>query len=587
MSGDPAEIVRLDEDTPRPTTADDLIAQSDLTAADVDAADALAREAARRGARTSAEAARLAAALAPAVTLYDYQKDIVTNARRFIAMMICRQGGKTFASTLRVARKLLAGPLPYYILSRSERQSANAIAQLATHLRALERALAARGKRLAGAGAAPKWTQQRLRFTRADGSGAEYTRLAVALPNGSRGVGLPASPDTVVGISGCVYGDEFALHRDSREVFGRLFPVISRRREYEMILTSTPRGLGNKFHEIMTSPDYAEIFHRMVVPIAEAVRQGLRLFDYNGDAVTDEAGIERLRKALKDDETWREEYLCEFVDDVSQLLSYELIGRCERLHLPDGAPYTVAELPADFVPGRDSLARLMAGRLGTGELFLGFDQARHRDLSVIWIDEAAGRESWARAILVMRNWDYERQEATLWQAMELPNVRLAAIDATGLGERTAERTVTRYGMKAVAVNFSSRVVDRRGVTHPAKAILARSILERHQDGLDRYPVMDLIRDDFHKVKRKRGASPDTFSYFADDDATGHADVFTAKALADYCAQELREYSGRVDGLRIAAAPTLRSRGLPMRAEDARDDGATGDTADRGMGVLVA
>ena len=85
------------------------------------------------------------------------------------------------------------------------------------------------------------------------------------------------------------------------------------------------------------------------------------------------------------------------------------------------------------------------------------------------------------------------------------------------------------------------------------------------------PVMDLIRDDFHRVKRKRGLSPDSFTYFADNDETGHADIFTAKALCDVVAQELKEYGGIIDGMRIAPeaeAPVhMFSRNRPDHSDD--------------------
>ena len=53
------------------------------------------------------------------------------------------------------------------------------------------------------------------------------------------------------------------------------------------------------------------------------------------------------------------------------------------------------------------------------------------------------------------------------------------------------------------------------------------------------------------MKRKAGNSPDSFTYFADSDETGHADIFTAKALSDLVCQELAEYGGLVAGMRIA------------------------------------
>lgn len=533
MPDDARQITAVEEDVLKQTSAEELIARSDLTHDDVERADEIAKQ------RLKGRAL---------VALTEYQKLIVTAVRKFIAVMICRQGGKTFASTLRIARKVLETRMPYYILSRSERQSGNAIAQLVVHLRAIEKALRAKGKKI---GASLACASQRLRYTHADGSELQYTRLTVGVPNGSKVVGLPSTPDTVVGVTGSVYGDEFATHRNQREVYGRLFPIISRRAEYEMVLTSTPRGISGKWYEIMTSKDFEEIFLRVTVDIFKAVQQGLVLYDYKGEAITNDAGIERLRQALKDPDMWYEEYLCKFIDDALNLLTYEMIARCERLHDVDGKPYEIVELEEGFDPARDNLAKAIEAKCHGGSLYLGFDQARRRNLSEIWVDEELNGELWQRARLSMFNKDYEYQEAVLWQVMSMQKLRRGGIDATGLGGRTAERTVTRFGSKAVAIDFNSTLLDRNGTKHPVKSLLARVIMERHQDCTDHYPVDDDIRDDLHKPKRKRGANPDQFTYFADDDETGHADIFTAKALCDVVFQELKEYAGRADGMRIA------------------------------------
>jgi len=530
----PDDVVHTEEDSPRNISIEDLVDNSDLSQDDLDRSDEEAKEALKGRS---------------AVTLTNYQKLIVQAKARFLSFMVCRQGGKTFAATLRVAQKVMSDVQNYYEFSRSERQSGNAVAQTAVHLKAMEKALKNKGKRLS---INTKYSSQDLRVTRADGSTFEYRRLTVGLPNGSKVIGLPASPDTTVGITGSMYCDEFALHRDSRRIYSRLFPIVSRRKEYEFLVTSTPRGIGNKFYEIMTSDDYEEIFYRIIIDIFDAVKQGLMLFDYKGEPITDDDGIERLRKALKDQDAWDEDYLVKFIDDVLNLLTYDMIGRCESQHDEDGKPYDILRLPTDFNPSVTDLTKLVQPYLKGHDLYLGFDQARRKDLSVIWLDEDISGQLYQRAMIIMEKKDYEFQEATLWQFMRHPKLRRAGIDATGLGDRTAERAVTRFGSKAIAINFSSKLIDRRGESHPVKSLLARTMMERHQDGSDHYPILDIIRDDFHRVKRKRGGSPDTFTYFADHDDTGHADIFTAKALCDVVFQELLEYGGKVDGVRVGS-----------------------------------
>lgn len=557
------DLVKVEEDAIRTTSADELIANSELTADDIAATEELAKASKKHGG---------------IVTLAEYQQLIVETAARFLAFMVCRQGGKTFASTLRIVRKVLTTVLNYYILSRSERQSANAIAQAAAHARALEKMAKARGKQLA----AKAYTAQKLRVHRRDGSALEYNRLTIGMPNGARIIGLPASPDTVVGISGAVYCDEFALHRDSREIYARIFPVVSRRKEYELLITSTPRGVGNKFHDIMTGESFAEVFTRLIVDIYAAVEQGLVLFDYKGEQIRDAAGVERLKAALKDDDRWNEEYLVQFVNDTMALLTHEMISQCEALHDPDGKIYEPlnVDLQPNFDPAKEDLAKLL--NLKGGDLFVGHDVARQRDLSVIWVDELIDGRLWQRGLVKMRKIDYELQEAVLWQFLAHPRLRKAGIDATGLGGRTAERAVTKFGSRIVPLNFSSSIKDRHGRPTPVKSMIARVMRERHQDGRDRYPIRDEIRDDFLRVKRKQGGTPDTFTYFADHDETGHADIFTAKALSAVVAQELIEFGGRVEAMRLAppAEVSLDNERERMRLEDA---GLTGGGDFAGVG----
>ena len=533
----PETVVKVEEDTLQTTSAEELIAKSDLTADHV----AAAEEIALRPAKGKA-----------IVQLFPSQIELVTSVKKFIAFMACRQYGKTFCSTLRVAKRVIEAAHAYYELSRSERQSQNAIAQTAVHCRAVEKAAAALGKRI---GKRAAYSTQRFRAIRADGSEGQYTRLKIELPNGGRIIGLPSSPDTVVGISGSIYFDEFAVQKNQRELWSRLYPVVSTQTIYEMLMSSTPRGKIGKWYEIMVSDKYADVFHRIVVDIRKAVAEGKRYKDSDNNPVLDEAGIERLRLALGDDDSWNEDYLVAFNDDELTLLNYDLIGRCESLLRPDGKPYEILFEDFHDAPQFDPTSGSLAKRLdrylvGDGDLYVGHDIARTRDLSVIWIDQEHDGHLWQVGLIVMRNKDFEFQEQVLWQFLDLPKCRKAGIDATGMGSRTAERAVTRYGSKIVAVNFASRLVDRRGETHAAKALLARTILERHQTGSDRYPVRDDVRDDLHRVKRKRSSSPDSFTYFADDDASGHADIFTSKALADVVYQELREFGGTVDGIRI-------------------------------------
>lgn len=544
--------IRVEEDSGRAISADELIANSEAITAD------------------SIAAAEELASNKKASLLYETQRAIVECQSKFIGAKCCRRYGKDFTFSLRISRKILEHLAhKYHIFSRSQRQSGDSMGQLAVHLRAIEKALRARGKKLA----ASEYHSSLVRVSRRDGSQVEYTKLRVRLPNGSTAVALPASPDTCVGSTGSVWFNEFGVlpKQTQIDMFSYLQPMVSSKREFELTMSSTPRGLGTKFHEIFTSAIYRKVFTLFEVDIFKAVSEGATFFDYLNQRVVDAEGIERLREALHDEDRWKTEYLVEFAADLSALLDYETIGRCESLHDEDGHEYRILDfdVPQKFDPGQDDLTKLLS--LKGGQLFLGHDIARQRDLSVIWLDEEIEGRLWNRALITMHRIDFERQEQILWQFLNLPRMRKAGIDATGMGARTAERAVTRFGSKVVPINFSASIPDRHGKATPVKALIARVIRERHQDGLDRYPIMDKIRDDFIRVKRKQGGSPDTFTYFADSDETGHADIFTAKGLCDLVAQELIEFGGIVDGMRITDGSADIWRGPPGNKMTLRPD----------------
>ena len=70
----------------------------------------------------------------------------------------------------------------------------------------------------------------------------------------------------------------------------------------------------------MTEPTVEEggIWSRHIVTIHDAIKDGLI------------ANVDELRKVAGDEDTWRQEYLCEFVDETSAFISYEMITACQH-----------------------------------------------------------------------------------------------------------------------------------------------------------------------------------------------------------------------------------------------------------------
>ena len=111
-------------------------------------------------------------------------------------------------------------------------------------------------------------------FKAKDGKAAKVQVLAFA--SGSSIYALSSNPDAIVGKTGHVKLDAFALHKDQRTLYAVAKPVIQWGGTLSII--STHRGIGTVFNEIII--DIREHGNRMgwslhTIPIQTAVDQGL------------------------------------------------------------------------------------------------------------------------------------------------------------------------------------------------------------------------------------------------------------------------------------------------------------------------
>ncbi|ENU32437.1 terminase large subunit domain-containing protein [Acinetobacter parvus] len=403
----------------------------------------------------------------PIIELYDYQKRYLSDTSRFKAAMFSRQSGKTFTSTLEIALDCAKADaekrrVRWVILSRGERQAKEAMNEgLKVHLNAL----------------AAGYEAYEYDFD------VDTRALEIELPYGSKVTALPANPDTARGFSANVFLDEFAIHKDSRAIWGALFPVVSKN-GLKLRVVSTPKGKGNKFYEIMTAD--SEVWSRHVVDIHQAVADGL------------ERNIEELRQGLNDEELWQQEYLLHWIDEASAWLDFDLINSCEEEH---------AGIPENYAGGM---------------CYVGVDIAARNDLFVIWILEQVGDVFWTREIIERKRISFAEQDMLLNDVFQRYRVIRCCMDQTGMGEKPVEDAQRRYG--------SDRV---EGVlfTGPNKLTMATRGKECFQDRRIRIPQgNDALRADLHKLKKVTGPTG-TPRFEADSDSAGHADRTWAAFLA--------------------------------------------------------
>ena len=424
--------------------------------------------------------------------LLPYQVRWANDRSRMKIGMFARQTGKTFTTTFEIVDRAVEASLtgkrdPWLILSRSEWQAKEAIEDgIKRHANAYQ---------LGFESSEYDWKSE---------AGFSYTAHEVRFGSGSRVTALAANPDTARGPSRNVFLDEFAIHRDSKEIWGALFPVISA--GWDIRVTSTPKGRQGKFYELMTGKD--DVWSRHVVDIYQAVADGLP------------RDVDELRAGLGDEDLWAQEFELQWLDEASAWLTYELIASCEEAGA--GSP--------DGYQG--------------GVCFLGWDIAVRKDLSVIWVMEVVGDVLWTREIVAMKRVKLTEQYDVFDDVMRRYRVGRACLDQTGLGEGPVAEMQRRHGaLRVEGVVF----------TGATKLVMATAGKQRFEDRTIRIPEGDAaLRADLHKLRRVAGPTgAPRFVAERDDD---HADRTWACFLAINAAGE-----AHVE----AAGATVPPRPLPM------------------------
>ena len=407
---------------------------------------------------------------APALTLYPYQKAWLASKACFKVGMFARQTGKTFTTTLGIVNDVLDAEAAgrssdWVILSRGERQAREAMIKgVHKHLRAYAAAFKA---------VEYDWGK--------DEDGAKIKALEAKLPGGNRITALPANPDTARGFSANVFLDEFAFHQDSRAIWASVFPVVSA--GWKCWVTSTPNGKGNKFYDLMTGQD--DGWERHTCDIYRAVADGLP------------RDVEKLRRALGDEDAWAQEYELKWLDEASAWLPFDLISAAENPHA-----------------GKPELT-------GSGQTFVGVDIGIRGDLWVAWVLERVGDVLWTREVVTLRRATFAEQDAALDALVTRYRPLRLAMDQTGLGEKPVEDAQRRYGSRVEGVIFGTS----------SKQALAQELKDAMEDRRLRIPEGDAaLRADLHKVQRVTSATGAP-RFVAERDGQGHADRFWALALA--------------------------------------------------------
>lgn len=212
-----------------------------------------------------------------------WQASVLRSESKRLLLNCCRQSGKSTTTATKALHTALYKPQSLTLIaSPSLRQSGELFRKIRSSLDHLK---------------------QRPRLL-------EDNKLSLTLENGSRIVSLPGDQSTVRGYSGVslILEDEAAQVSD--DFYQAILPMLIVNRG-TMILMSTPFGKRGHFFEEWQHG--GEMWQRIQVDATQCPRMTLEELE--------------KQKISMGDMFFRQEYMCEFVDNIMQTFSYDCIQR--------------------------------------------------------------------------------------------------------------------------------------------------------------------------------------------------------------------------------------------------------------------
>ncbi len=362
----------------------------------------------------------------------DYQRESIDDPKRIQADFWCRQSGKDFTTAFKVVLRGLEGGADWLVGSLTQRQADLNHEKCAVHARAMAEVMC------------PEEDEE----FEADlgGKTFTFTKRILTLPSGVRIISLPGrDPDSWAGYTANIILTEYALFPNGGHKHWATVSPIALTNGLSIWIITTPRTKDTKAYDIRTNKRGR--YSVRTVDIYRAVADGLILRDEDGTPCS----IEEFKEIYDDLVGWETEYLVRECDDLDALIGWSDIEAAYEDY-----DYTLLDLRDDrgYAPNAENIFAVKLAGL-PGRLTCGWDVARKRHLSVLWINEQVGDRQFLRMLVVFRRCSFEFQrEGVVEQAMNTLPGLVGCGDSTGLGMESNERLEKRYGLRWLGVNFS-------------------------------------------------------------------------------------------------------------------------------------
>ena len=339
--------------------------------------------------------------------------------------------------------------------------------------------------------AGSKWA----RIVNGNGNG---TDTEIRFASGGRVIALPSSSGGR-GYSGNIFLDEFAYLDHPDEVWDAAAP--STMHGYRMRVASTPNGVGNAFHRLVTDPKANKAFVYHEIPIDRAIADGMRV---------DRDYLWSLAKG--DARLFDQMFRCKFLDGNLQYIPTAAVNECSSADC-----YTFA-----------------------GDYYAGLDLGKENDLTaLVVVRSTPDGMAVVQAIRTCKRTDTDALRDLVAESFQRYGWRRLAVDATGIGAFPAEQLQKAYGSHRVeAVTFSQGSKEDLATTAHAHFIAQGVRLPLTDDAIrDCDPgAAAALREDVCSIRRIV-TSAGNVRYDAARTAEGHADRAWALFLALHAAKQ--------------------------------------------------
>jgi len=317
-------------------------------------------------------------------------------------------------------------------------------------------------------------------------------RTTIKFKNGSQIVALPNSEHLLRGYTAhLVICDEAAFFHNDETIFQNILTPMMATTDGIMIVSSTPWGKRTVYYQINQDPDWALVH----APWGRALKEGI----YHSEFVKEITKIKETRP-----QTYRMEYMAEFIEDIDTWLPQDLLAKACRQDL-------------DYI-GFDEAPE--------GHFYAGIDLAEKVDYTAIAVIQ---KTTTSLDLVHMHRFKLGTSLASAIGYAKTLNDRWGRIHAAYIDK-------TKHGDYIVQDFIEAGVIKAHGVTFTqnSKMEMAQLLKQRLQEGTLRIPYDRSLLDELNTEQyelTKTGKI--TYSH---PEGT-HDDRFWALALAVYASEK--------------------------------------------------